>query len=190
MILQKQEKITPEFLFDNINKNPTTTEYWELIKEKIETDRSINFLQTRYRKLLRNQKLNKHENYKKYTIQELQILFPGKTKSTLLTLTKQLEDKSILNKKLVNWKTQIRKRDMKVVDILDTSNLVSTMQFKKDIFVNISPYNSFASSEHMASVPPKMLRKMQYTMNQISGEIYSKVVALKASLREDLAQGL
>ena len=178
------------------SNNPTTKEYWELIKEEIVTDRALNFLQTRYRKLLRNQKLNRHEklflseNYKKYTIQELQVLFPGKMKSTLLTLTKQLEDKVVLMNKANQLANSTKNKDMKIIEILDTSNLVSSLMFKTDISMDITPYNSIASSEHLALMPPKVLRKMQYTMNQISGEIYSKMVALKVSLREDLAQGL
>ena len=111
-------------------------------------------------------------------------------KSTLLALTKQLEDKVVLMNKANQLANSTKNKDMKIIEILDTSNLVSSLIFKTDISMDITPYNSIASSEHLALMPPKVLRKMQYTMNQISGEIYSKMVALKVSLREDLAQGL
>lgn len=196
LTLQKQERIFPELLFDNINKNSTTKSYWDLVKTGVETDRSLGFLQTRYRKLLRNQELNRHEklyfeeNYTKYTMEEFQILFAGKTKSTLASLKAQLEKKSTLNSKAEEILDMLPQKRSEIIEVLPTSNLISTMMFKKDLTVDISPYFSLATSESLEQVAPKALRKMQYTMDQISGEIYSKLYALKASLKEDLAKGL
>ncbi|CAI2367194.1 unnamed protein product [Moneuplotes crassus] len=196
LTLQQQERIYPELLFDNINKNSTTKSYWDLVKTGVETNRSLGFLQTRYRKLLRNQELNRHEklyfeeNYTKYTIEEFQILFAGKTKSTLVSLKAQLEKKSALNSKADKILDMLPQKRSEIIETLPTSNLVSTMMFKKDLTVGISPYFSLATSESLEQVAPKALRKMQYTMDQISGEIYSKLYALKASLKEDLAKGL
>ena len=74
-------------------------------------EREIEFLQLRYRKLIRNQKLNKHEllyfteNYNSIPLDDFQIIFPGKSKSTL-------------NKLLANVTAQ-EKADMKVTKLLE-----------------------------------------------------------------------
>jgi len=196
MVLQKQERISPEFLFDSINRNPISKEYWNLIKSELETDRTIGFLQTRYRKLVRNQDLNKHEklflleNYKKYTIEDFQSFFPGKTKSTLSTLLRELETRNSLETKAEKIIESIPEKGMKTVKVLPTSILSSTMNFSKEMEMDITQLDIFASQGHLETLAPKVLRKMSYTMNQISGEIYSKICALKACLKEDLAKGL
>lgn len=167
-----------------------------MIKAGVQTDRSEGFLQTRYRKLLRNQELNRHEklyfeeNYQKYSIEEFQILFAGKTKGTLAILKSECEKKNSLDlkaDKILDMPPKIRKE---TVEVMNTSTLVSTMNFKKEISVDVLPYTSILDCGSLESMAPKALRKMQYTMNQISGEIYSKIYALKASLKEDLAKGL
>ncbi|CAI2369024.1 unnamed protein product [Moneuplotes crassus] len=192
--LQKENKIYPELLLDSLKKNPTTNKYWNLIKSDIQIDRSVNFLQTRYRKLLRNQELNRHEklffaeNYTKYTIEEFQILFSGKTKATLASLKAQQEKRDFEDLKADKIINMLPQKEAKTVEVLPTSSFVSSLIFKKDIAIDISQYSIQESSMSLEAMPPKALRKMKYITDQISGEIYSKLHALKASLKEDLAQ--
>lgn len=196
LILQEQERIFPELLFDNTNKNPTTKEYWDLIKAEIQTDRNIQFLQSRYRKLLRNQELNRHEklylseNFQKYSIQEFQILFPGKTKATLAKLRAELEQQTCLDKKAEEVLKSIPQKSPKLVEVMDDSSLVSTLEFNEQVQVDVLSQETLTSSSALGAMAPKALRKMQYTIQQISGEIYSNLYALKASLKKDLVKNL
>lgn len=100
MDLEQQGDIISQFLFDNIHKNPATRDGWGKIKVTLGTTRSLNFLQSRYRKLIRNQKLNKHEkayfseNYDKIPLEEFLLIFPGKTKATLEKLYSEIVHKN------------------------------------------------------------------------------------------------
>lgn len=72
-------------------------EAWSLIKSKMTTDRSIEFLQKRYKKLLSNQKFTAKDlnlfylTYSKFSMSKLQIIYPGKTEKTLANLIQDFE---------------------------------------------------------------------------------------------------
>lgn len=70
------------------------------------TEREIEFLQLRYRKLVRNQKLNKHEllyfseNYAHIPLEKFLIIFPGKSKHTISKLHEEFVQKEKKEKEL------------------------------------------------------------------------------------------
>jgi len=111
LTLEASHELDCQTLFDKIHKNTATLESWNKIKSHMNAEREIEFLQLRYRKLIRNQKLNKHEllyfteNYNSIPLDDFQIIFPGKSKSTL-------------NKLLANVTAQ-EKADMKVTKLLE-----------------------------------------------------------------------
>lgn len=198
LILQETDKITPQCLFDNIGKNEITKQNWEAIKDNINTEREISFLQSRYRKLIRNQKLNKHErlylaeNYNKHTLRELQLLFPGKTKETLTKLCTEHAEKCIVHQELNKvLEERIHKNTSgHEVQLEKSSHIVTTIEFDKEMFTDINSYTTASSSDILSKYAPKVLRKMQYTIDQMSGEVYSKISALKAHLKQSVASQL
>jgi hypothetical protein len=197
VILQKQERILPELLFDSLNKNVDTKEAWMLIKSEILSDRSLSFLQSRYKRLIRNQKLNRHEklffseNYTKYSIEEFQIILPGKMKPTLLKLKKEFVEKNSKVKKADEILAEkLPTQNTGIVGITDASFVSFSTTFTKELSIDIHPYITLSSDEYLRSLAPKVLRKMQYSISEIVGEIYSELSALKASLKQDLVGSL
>jgi hypothetical protein len=104
--LEKDHEISSPCLFDKITKNEATKESWIKIKTQMNTERELEFLQLRYRKLVRNQKLNKHEllyfseNYSIIPLEKFIIIFPGKSKHTLSKLIEEFIAKEQKEKKL------------------------------------------------------------------------------------------
>lgn len=195
MELQESGQIVPECLFDSIGRNSTTKQSWDEVQKYMQTERPITFLQSRYRKLVRNQHLNKYElqyltdHYDKHSIEELQIIFPGKTKTTLSKLLQVYSNKHKVHKNLTEIiDEKVHKEDSSKVHVMeDTSSIVTTIEFSKEMFVDINSYINASSIEHLRSLAPKVLRKMQYNINQISGELLCQITALKASMKKDLA---
>lgn len=103
--LCEAEKVQESQLFENLEQSEDTKRVWTCIKDKLDTDRSIEFLQSRYYKLKRNQKLNNKEmsllsdKYDQIPIKQLMVVFPGKSKETLLSLITQLKQKDRVNHK-------------------------------------------------------------------------------------------
>lgn len=195
LVLEKEDKIVSQSLFDSAHKNTATKESWELIKARIDTHRSITFLQSRYRKLVRNQELNQHEvlffteNYNKLPLDEFLIIFPGKSKATLLKLQQEQIQKSSLSNELSQIVDEKVHKEKKV-SLCKTSNIITCVEFKKEMFTDINSFTNASSEECLSKFPPKVLRKMQYNITQMSGDIYSKIWALKESLKQDLASEL
>ena len=98
--LIKSNTVSENSLSLDIDRFKESKQSWMLIKSKIITDRSISFLQMRYLKLTNNQKFNSKDlnllsiNYSKFSIENLMIMYPGKSKETILSLIKNFELKS------------------------------------------------------------------------------------------------
>lgn len=195
LILEKEDKIIPQSLFDTIHKNTATKESWDLIKACLDTHRSIIFLQSRYRKLVRNQELNQHElvffteNCNKLPLDDFLVIFPGKSKATLLKLQQEQNQKSSLSKELSQIVDEKVHKEQKV-SLCETSTVITSVEFKKEMFTDINSFTNASCEEYLSKFPPKVLRKMQYITAQISGDLYSKIWALKESLKNDLASEL
>lgn len=100
------------------------------IKDKLQTSRSIDFLQSRYYKLLSNQKLNSKEaalladKYDTVSIDKFMVIFPGKTKETLTSLISELrskERKRIISEEKAGHEIESHK-DLKICSLGKLSN--------------------------------------------------------------------
>lgn len=94
---QDRELMVVFYKLARIHKSVKTHEFWVVLKTELKTERPVKFLRRRYRKLLRNQTLNKHEKmyfneyHHKFTPEQLMIVFPGKSKATILKLYEEVE---------------------------------------------------------------------------------------------------
>jgi hypothetical protein len=104
--LQKSDNISHEEIVRDVAHSDESKHIWTIIKNKLDTDRSIEFLQCRYHKLTSNQRLNSKEmillsdKYDKVSVDEFMVIFPGKTRDTLQTLVNKMsvKDQETLNK--------------------------------------------------------------------------------------------
>lgn len=128
--LSRTNDIDRRSLTSNISHNDEAMIAWWMIKNRMDTDRSIDFLQERYQKLISNQKLNskelsllhdtvvsssKRENCSISiehhlcdipSLEELMIKFPGKTADTLNLLIEKIKannEKNLIKENKLDW---------------------------------------------------------------------------------------
>lgn len=96
---ERTNMITLPHLLLDVEHHEDSKRAWEVLKTTMNTDRSIEFLQSRYRRLISNQKLNTKEmallndQFDKKSIEEFMIIFPGKSSDTLSMLISKLQKK-------------------------------------------------------------------------------------------------
>jgi hypothetical protein len=79
-----------------------TRNSWNVIRSTLKTSRSIDWLQSRYFKLLGNQSLNTKEmsllsdKYDTIPVEKFRVIFPGKSKETLATLIESFKARATL----------------------------------------------------------------------------------------------
>lgn len=104
--LQKKNQSIKDELNGNIESNKDTRNIWNFIKNILHTSRTLTFLQDRYNRLIRNQKLNTKEmvlmadKYDTISVETFMVIFPGKTVDTLNKLISEFEGKQKLSKKI------------------------------------------------------------------------------------------
>ena len=103
--LKNKNNISESQFKGDLSSNEENKKLWTFIKNSLHTSRSMEFLQSRYYKLLSNQKLNTKEKmllsdeYDSMSIDQLMVKIPGKTKETLSKLVSELKAKDEMSRK-------------------------------------------------------------------------------------------
>lgn len=100
--LTSKKEIDKNLLKSSLQLNKEAGDAWNVIRSMLNTNRSIDFLQSRYYKLLSNQSLNTKEmsllsdKYDAISVDKFMVIFPGKTKETLNTIIKSFKTRDAL----------------------------------------------------------------------------------------------
>jgi hypothetical protein len=94
--------VSEHLVISNLQVSEKSKDVWYIIRSMLKTSRSIDWLQSRYFKLLGNQCLNTKEmcllsdKYDTIPVEKFMVVFPGKSKETLNTLIKSFKARATL----------------------------------------------------------------------------------------------
>ncbi|CAI2362617.1 unnamed protein product [Moneuplotes crassus] len=186
--LTKENSSIEEELLGNIDCSKDTRNLWICIKNCLHTSRSIYFLQTRYRKLVKNQKLNSKEvalladKYDIIPIERFMVIFPGKTRETLTNLISKLCSEDT-NKK-VQSKPRIGREyneKNKICSLAKEPVMSFSSSTDKSLQVIIDKLDGLSSLQFLKKLDKLSLKKLSYGIDQIIGEIYHQKSQLPKS---------
>lgn len=181
------------FILKNMKEEKETQTFWKVIKDRLNTSRSAGFLQSRYMKLLQNQKLNSKEfslladKYDEIPIEKFMIIFPGKSELTLRTLIEKLKEKDekIQQKRAKVEPYQANLEPWNSATIHNIQNVLS-IRTDKMLSVQVDCFNGLPTVEYLKALDKTSLRKLSYNINQVAGELYAKLHKAKTEILQSL----
>ncbi|CAI2361621.1 unnamed protein product [Moneuplotes crassus] len=186
--LIKENSLIEEELRGSIETNTDTKNVWMFIQNKLHTSRSLDFLQSRYYKLLSNQKLNSKEaalladKYDTVSIEKFMVIFPGKTRETLTSLISELrskERKRRISEEKFGHEIESQK-DLKICSLVKQPVITLNTFTDKGLTVHIGDMEELGSTKLLKKLDKKTLKRLSYGLNQIIGDIYHQKAHMSA----------
>jgi hypothetical protein len=197
--------VSDNLVKDCIEVSEETRNIWNVIRSMLKTSRSIDWLQSRYFKLLGNQSLNTKEmsllsdKYDTIPVEKFMIVFPGKSKETLTTLIESFKARATLKaqdfKKLnTNSKTKNSSKVCSIgtldlifhffnffpIEIEPTVTLSSSND--KIISIEIDQLVNFSESDMLKKFDRRTLQNLNYSIKQIIGKINSEITKVRSEI--------